>query len=59
VQKFGRKGSGKRISKKVWNLLEGYFLEDNVNKSERYIAESMLIQLSIRWKIVQLKKKIY
>ena len=45
VQKFGKKGGGKRISKKVWNLLQGYFLEGNVNKSERHTAESMLIQL--------------
>lgn len=45
MQKFGKKGSGKRISKKVWNLLQGYFLEGNVNKSERHTAESMLVQL--------------
>jgi hypothetical protein len=45
AQKFGRKGGGKRISKKVWNLLQGYFLEGNVNKSERHTAESMLAQL--------------
>src|SRR2546430_2295072 len=45
AQKYGRKGGGKRISKKVWNLLQGYFLEGNVNKSERYTAESMLARL--------------
>ena len=39
-----KKGS-KRISKKVWNLLQGYFLEGNINKSERHIAESILTQL--------------
>ncbi|RIB27923.1 hypothetical protein C2G38_2137580 [Gigaspora rosea] len=44
-QKYGKKGCGKRISKKVWNLLEVYFLEGNVNKSERHTAESMLTQL--------------
>ncbi|CAG8849051.1 39969_t:CDS:2, partial [Gigaspora margarita] len=44
-QKYGKKGCGKRISKKVWNLLEGYFLEGNVNKSERHTAKSMLTQL--------------
>ena len=31
--------------KKVWNLLQGYFLEGNVNKSERHTAESMHVQL--------------
>jgi hypothetical protein len=45
AQKYGKKGCGKRISKKVWNLLQGYFLEGNVNKSERHTAESMLTQL--------------
>ena len=45
AQKYGKKGGGKRISKKVWNLLQGYFLEGNVNKSERHNAESMLTQL--------------
>ena len=45
AQKYGKKGSGKRISKKVWNLLQEYFLEGNVNKSERHTAESMLAQL--------------
>ncbi|GBC08313.1 hypothetical protein RclHR1_08010003 [Rhizophagus clarus] len=45
AQKFGRKGGGKHISKKVWNLLQKYFLEGNVNKSERHTAESMLTQL--------------
>ncbi|PKB96574.1 hypothetical protein RhiirA5_434607 [Rhizophagus irregularis] len=45
AQKYGKKGSGKRISKKVWNLLQEYFLEGNVNKSERHTAESMLARL--------------
>ena len=45
AQKYGKKGGGKRISKKVWNLLQGYFLEGNINKSERHTAESMLTQL--------------
>ncbi|RHZ83394.1 hypothetical protein Glove_95g8 [Diversispora epigaea] len=35
MQKYGKKGGGKRISKKVWNLLQEYFLE----------AESMFFQL--------------
>ena len=45
AQKYGKKGGGKRISKKVWNLLQEYFLEGNVNKSERHTAQSMLAQL--------------
>ena len=45
AQKYEKKGGGKRISKKVWNLLPGYFLEGNINKSERHTAESMLTQL--------------
>ncbi|RHZ76317.1 hypothetical protein Glove_199g142 [Diversispora epigaea] len=36
---------GKCISKKVWYLLQGYFLEGNIDKSERHTAESMLFQL--------------
>ncbi|CAG8847536.1 19513_t:CDS:2, partial [Gigaspora margarita] len=38
-QKYEKKGCGKQISKKVWNLLEGYFLKDNINKSERHTAK--------------------
>jgi hypothetical protein len=45
AQKYGKKGGGKRISKKVWHLLQGYFLEGNIDKSERHTAESMLSQL--------------
>ncbi|RHZ78305.1 hypothetical protein Glove_166g93 [Diversispora epigaea] len=39
------KRGGKRISKKVWNLLQEYFLEGNIDKSERHTAQSMLSQL--------------
>ncbi|PKK68094.1 hypothetical protein RhiirC2_851710 [Rhizophagus irregularis] len=35
-QKFGKKGGGKRISKHIVVLLEGYFLAENLNKSDRY-----------------------
>ena len=45
AQKYEKKRGGKRIFKKVWNFLQGYFLEGNVNKSERHTAESMLTQL--------------
>ncbi|RHZ61419.1 hypothetical protein Glove_347g11 [Diversispora epigaea] len=41
MQKYGKKGGGKHISKKVWNLLQEYFLEGNIDKSERHTAESM------------------
>ncbi|CAG8726937.1 6965_t:CDS:1, partial [Racocetra fulgida] len=41
-QKYGKKGTGKRISKKVWKLLEEYFLEGDVDKSKRFTATSML-----------------
>ncbi|RIB02573.1 hypothetical protein C2G38_2049963 [Gigaspora rosea] len=44
-QKYEKEGCGKRISKKVWNFLKGYFLKSNINKSERHTAESMLTQL--------------
>lgn len=41
-QKYGKKGGEKRISKRVWKLLEEYFLEGNVNKSKRFTAATML-----------------
>ncbi|CAG8655955.1 36576_t:CDS:2 [Gigaspora margarita] len=37
-QKYGKKGTGKHISKKVWKLLECYFLEGDVDKSKRFTA---------------------
>ncbi|CAG8692812.1 29001_t:CDS:2, partial [Gigaspora margarita] len=40
-QKFGRKGTGKRISPEIRALLEGYFLAGNINKSDRYTAQDM------------------
>ncbi|RHZ56311.1 hypothetical protein Glove_402g101 [Diversispora epigaea] len=45
MQKYSKKGGGKRILKKVWNLLQEYFLEGNIDKSERHTAESMFFQL--------------
>ena len=44
-QKYSKKGGGKRISKKVWKLLEGYFLEGDVDKSKRFTATTMLENL--------------
>ncbi|CAG8853675.1 7714_t:CDS:1, partial [Gigaspora margarita] len=41
-QKYGKKGTRKHISKKVWNLLEGYFLKEDIDKSKRFTATSML-----------------
>ncbi|CAG8757725.1 1635_t:CDS:2 [Gigaspora margarita] len=40
-QKFGKKGAGKRMSKKVRALLEGFFMAGNANKSDRYNAQDM------------------
>ncbi|CAG8757932.1 15530_t:CDS:1, partial [Rhizophagus irregularis] len=44
-QKYGKKGGGKRISKRVWKLLEEYFLEGDVDKSKRFTATTMLENL--------------
>ena len=44
-QKYGKKGGGKRIGKRVWVLLEGYFLQGNLDKSNWYKAETMLENL--------------
>ncbi|CAG8777414.1 29929_t:CDS:2, partial [Gigaspora margarita] len=40
-QKFGRKGTGKRISPEIRVLLEEYFLAGNINKSDKYTAQDM------------------
>jgi hypothetical protein len=45
-QKFGKKGGGKRISKHIVALLEGYFLAGNLDKSDRYNAQEMWIELT-------------
>ncbi|RGB30814.1 hypothetical protein C1646_671409 [Rhizophagus diaphanus] len=39
--KFGKKRGGKRISKHIVALMEGYFLAGNLNKSDRYSAQKM------------------
>jgi len=44
-QKYGKRGGGKRISKRVWKFLEEYFLEGDVDKSKRYTATTMLESL--------------
>ena len=44
-QKYGKRGSGKHISKRVWEILEGYFLEGDVDKSKKYTATTMLENL--------------
>ncbi|PKK57177.1 hypothetical protein RhiirC2_721392 [Rhizophagus irregularis] len=44
-QKYGKRGSGKRLSKRVWKILEEYFLEGDVDKSKRYTAATMLESL--------------
>ncbi|CAB4415431.1 unnamed protein product [Rhizophagus irregularis] len=45
-QKFGKKGGGKRISKHIVVLPEGYFLAGNLNKSDRYTALEMWNELT-------------
>ncbi|RGB22929.1 hypothetical protein C1646_775284 [Rhizophagus diaphanus] len=45
-QKFGKKGGGKRISKHIVALLEGYFLAGNLDKSDRYSAQEMWNELT-------------
>ncbi|CAG8789997.1 36558_t:CDS:1, partial [Gigaspora margarita] len=40
-QKFGKKGTKKRISKKVRALLEEFFIAGNANKSDHYDAQDM------------------
>ncbi|CAG8570768.1 13409_t:CDS:2 [Gigaspora margarita] len=41
-QKYGKKETGKHIFKKVWKLLEEYFLEGDIDKSKRFTTASML-----------------
>ena len=40
-QKFGKKGAGKRMTKQIRTLLEGFFMAGNVSKSDRYTAQDM------------------
>lgn len=47
-QKYGKKGAGKRIAKKVRKILEGYFLAGNADKSDRYTAQDMYQALQQR-----------
>ena len=41
VQKYGKKGSGKYIKKRILAILEEYFLVGNVVKSYRMTAQDM------------------
>ena len=41
VQKYGKKGSGKRIKKKILAILEECFLAGNIDKSHRMTAQNM------------------
>ena len=41
VQKYGKKGSGKRIKKRILAILEECFLAGNVDKSYRMTAQDM------------------
>ena len=40
-QKFGKKGSGKRIAPQVIALLERFFLEGNIHKNRRMNGQNM------------------
>jgi len=44
-QKYSKRRGGKCISKKVWKVLEEYFLERDINKSKRYTTATMLESL--------------
>ena len=48
VQKYGKKGSGKRINKRILAILEECFLAGNVDKSYRMTAQDM-------WNLLTLK----
>ena len=48
VQKYGKKGGGKRIKKKISAILEECFLVGNVDKSRRMNAQDM-------WNLLNLK----
>ncbi|RIB12700.1 hypothetical protein C2G38_2041610 [Gigaspora rosea] len=47
-QKYGKKGAGKRIAKKVRKILEGYFLAGNADKSDHYTVQDMYQALQQR-----------
>jgi hypothetical protein len=44
-QKYGQQGSGKRITITVKAYLEGFFLAENMNKTDRMTAKDMVIEL--------------
>lgn len=46
-QKYGIRGGGKRMTKKIKSYLEGYFLAGNINKTDRMTAKEMVSQLHI------------
>ena len=48
VQKYGKKGSGKRIKKKISAILEECFLVGNVDKSHKMNAQDMWDLLTLK-----------
>ena len=48
VQKYGKKGGGKRIKKKISAILEECFLVGNVDKSHRMTAQDMRDLLTLK-----------
>jgi hypothetical protein len=48
AQKYGKKGGGKRIKKKISAILEECFLVGNVDKSHRMTAQDMWDLLTLK-----------
>jgi hypothetical protein len=48
VQKYGKKGGGKRMKKKIVYILEQCFLAGNIDKSCRMSAQEMLDYLKLK-----------
>jgi len=48
AQKYGKKGGGKRIKKKISVILEECFLVGNVDKSHRMTAQDMWDLLTLK-----------
>ena len=48
VQKYGKKGGGKRIKKRILSILEECFLAGSIDKSHRMTAQDM-------WNLLALK----
>ncbi|CAG8471083.1 2333_t:CDS:2 [Funneliformis caledonium] len=56
-QKFGKKGSGKRIPKEVVKLLKGYFHSENTPGKSHLSAEDMIRELHMAAEMGHLAKE--